>query len=186
MGGAPRQHAASVARMELPARTRPAYDADERAQLLAWLALQRGIVQWKCEGLSDADAHRVVIPSSPLMTVAGIVSHLRWVEHMWFEVALQGRPTSTNPAFDDTVEDAEMRVDGVPLEGLLREYAEQCAASDAAIAAHGLDDPGRQTAFTSGTATLRWFLNHMIEETARHAGHLDLLRELLDGTTGYY
>ncbi len=171
--------------MTPPSRVRPAYDADERTQLLAWLDMQRAVVHWKCEGLSAEDAHRVVIPTSPLMTMAGLVSHLRWVEHCWFEVMLMGRP-ATGPQFDEEVEDADLRVEGVPLEQLLREYAAQCAVSDEIIAAHGLDDVGRQKDFRAGAATLRWTLLHMVEETARHAGHLDLVRELLDGSKGYY
>ncbi|MEU5422623.1 DinB family protein [Streptomyces sp. NPDC001407] len=172
--------------MTSPSRIRPPYDADERTQLLTWLQMQRAIVQWKCEGLSAADAHRALIPTSPLMTVAGLVSHMRWVEHCWFEVMLMGRPPTSNPLFDKETEDAEMRVEGVPLERLLEEYRTQCAVSDEIIAAHGLDDTGRQKDFRAGAATLRWMLMHMIEETARHAGHLDIVRELLDGGKGYY
>ncbi|MGC0419956.1 DinB family protein [Embleya sp. AB8] len=168
-----------------PSRTRPAYAADERTQLLEWLDMHRAIIHWKCAGLSDEDAHRVVIPTSPLMTVAGLVSHLRWVEHCWFEVILMGRP-AIGPQFDEGVEDGDMRVEGVPLEQLLREYTAQCAISDELIAAHGLDDVSRQQDFRAGAATLRWILLHMIEETARHAGHLDIVRELVDGSKGYY
>ena len=167
-----------------PSRTRPAFDADERTQLLGWLDLQRAIIIWKCEGLSDLDAHRPVLPSSPLLTMAGLVSHLRWTEPLWFEIALLGRPT-VGPQFDGP-EDADMRVAGAPLAKLVEEYQAQCALSDENIAAHSLDDPGKNTAFPSGTASLRWFLLHMIEETARHAGHADAIRELLDGSTGYY
>lgn len=61
-------------------RTRPAFDADERATLMGWYQLQRDVVVLKCEGLSQEDAHRQVIPTSPLMTVAGVLSHLRWVD----------------------------------------------------------------------------------------------------------
>ncbi len=63
-------------------RTRPDRTADERTQQRGWFDLQRGIVRMKCEGLSDADAHRSLVPTSPLMTVAGIVSHLRWAEEL--------------------------------------------------------------------------------------------------------
>src|SRR6516225_11414243 len=69
-----------------PARERPPYLADERTQLVGWLDLQRAIIHWKCEGLSGADAHRAVLPASPHMTMAGVVSHLRWAECRWFEV----------------------------------------------------------------------------------------------------
>ncbi|MGH3680886.1 MAG: DinB family protein [Natronosporangium sp.] len=166
-------------------RERPAYQADERTQLLGWLDLQRGIVHWKCEGLSEPDAHRSVIPSSPLMTVAGVVSHLRWVENTWFEVAFLGRPAD-GPQFQDEPEAADMIVDGIPLGQLLAEYERQCAVSNEIIAAHPLDQVGRHPDFKVSAASLRWILLHLIEETARHAGHLDTIRELLDGRKGYY
>ncbi|MCB5181696.1 DinB family protein [Streptomyces antimicrobicus] len=166
-------------------RTRPAYSADERTQLVGWLDMQRSIIQWKCQGLSEENAHRAVLPSSPLMTVAGLVSHMRWVEHCWFEVILLDRPSEVNPQFGD-IEDADMQVEGTTLAQLLEEYDDQCAISNEIIAAHSLEDTGRNTDYKAGSASLRWILLHMIEETARHAGHLDAMRELLDGETGYY
>ncbi|WP_416905504.1 DinB family protein [Micromonospora echinospora] len=165
-----------------PSRTRPPFVADERTQLVGWLDLQRAIVHYKCEGLSDADAHRAVLPTSPLMTVAGIVSHLRWVENTWFEVLFLGRPAG--PQIEE--EDADMRVEGVPLARLLAEYDQQCAVSNEIVAAHPLDEVGRHPDYRSAGASLRWMLIHMVEETARHAGHLDTIRELLDGEKGYY
>ncbi|MGP3984888.1 DinB family protein [Streptomyces sp. KR80] len=168
-----------------PPRNRPPYRADERTQLLGWLDMQRAIIHWKCAGLSDADAHRSVLPASPLMTMAGLVSHMRWVEHTWFEVILLGRPAK-GPQFDETTEDADLRVEGVPLAQLLKEYERQCAVSNELIAEHSLDDVGRHPDFGASAATLRWILLHMIEETARHAGHADAIRELLDGEKGYY
>jgi uncharacterized damage-inducible protein DinB len=166
-------------------RTRPPFVADERTQLVGWYDLQRSIVHWKCEGLSEEDAHRPVLPASPLMTVAGLVSHLRWAENTWFEVLFLGRPAE-GPQFDESIEDLEMKVEGVPLAQLLDEYARQCAVTNEIVAAHSLDEVGRHPDFTSAQATLRWMLLHMLEETARHAGHLDAIREILDGTTGYF
>lgn len=160
--------------------------ADERTQLVGWLDLQRAIVHWKCEGLSEDDAHRRVLPSSPLMTMAGLVSHLRWVEHCWFEVAFLGRSAADNPQFRDEPEDADMRVDGVELTQLLADYKRQCATSNEIVAAHSLDETGANTDFPSGSASLRWMVIHMVEETARHLGHADAIREIIDGTTGYY
>lgn len=168
-----------------PPRVRPPLVADERTQLVGWLDIQRAIVQWKCEGLSEEDAHRSLLPSSPLMTMAGVVSHLRWVEHCWFEVLFLGGPAE-GPQFQEEPEDADLRVEGVPLAQLLREYAQQCARSNEIVAAHSLDEAGRHPDFKSAGATLRWMLIHMVEETGRHAGHLDIIRELLDGETGYY
>jgi hypothetical protein len=161
---------------------RPPYAGDERSQLLGWYDLQRSIVHYKCEGLSDADAHRAVVATSPLMTVAGLVSHLRWTEQTWFEVAFLGRPAD-GPQFSEDPKDAEMLVDGLPLAQLLDEYDRQCELSNEIIAGHSLDDVGKHP---DGSPSLRWIVMHMLEETARHAGHLDLIRELLDGETGYY
>ncbi|TFV52691.1 DinB family protein [Blastococcus sp. TF02A-35] len=171
--------------MTIPARVRPPGDGDERAQLLGWLNLQRAVVHQKCEGLDDAAAHRPLVPTSPLMTVAGLVSHLRWVEHCWFQVLFLDRDMAANPQFGD-VADADFRVDGVPLARLLEEYARECAASEAVVAAASLDDRGRNREHRADTLTLRWILGHMVEEVARHVGHLDLLREMADGEKGYY
>ncbi|MEU0372842.1 DinB family protein [Streptomyces sp. NPDC006283] len=168
-----------------PSRTRPPFSADERTQLVGWLDMQRAIVHYKCEGLSDEDAHRPLLPSSPLMTMAGVVSHLRWTENTWFEVLFLGRPAE-GPQFVEEPEDADMRVEGVPVAQLLDEYAKQCAISNEIIAAHPLDQTGRHPDFRSAAASLRWMLIHMVEETARHAGHMDAIRELLDGEKGYY
>lgn len=169
-----------------PERTRPKFDDDERTQLLEWLRLQRAVIHWKCDGLSEQDARRAVLPSSPKLSMAGLVQHLRWVEHCWFEVMLLGRPTGDNPQFGDD-EDADFDVDeDTTLAQLLTAYQDQCAVSDEITSAHGLDDAGRNPDFRAGQATLRWILLHMIEETARHAGHADAIRELIDGSRGYY
>ncbi len=168
-----------------PPRNRPPYVADERTQLVGWLDMQRAIIHWKCEGLSEGDAHRSVLATSPLMTMAGVVSHLRWVEHSWFEVLFLGGPAE-GPHFEEEPEDADMMVEGIPLAQLLEEYERQCAVSNEIVAAHSLDDVGRHPDFGSAAASLRWMLIHMVEETARHAGHVDAIRELLDGEKGSY
>jgi hypothetical protein len=163
-----------------PVRRPPPFVADERTQLVGWLDLQRAIVHMKCEGLSDADARRPVLPGSPRMTMAGAVSHLRWVEHCWFEVVFLGRP-AVGPQFDAGPEDAGMMPSGQPVDRLLADYERQCARSNEIAAAHSLDDVGKHPGFRAAAATLRWILIHMVEETARHAGHMDAIRELLDG-----
>jgi len=170
--------------MSLP-RVRPDFEADERTQLVGWLEMQRALIHWKCEGLSEEDARRAPLPSSPVMTMAGLVRHLRWVEHCWFEVLFLDRPTTDNPQFSE-IDDAEWTTEGFTLAGLLEDYRRQCAVSDEIVAKHALEDVGQNRDFGSGRANLRWILLHMIEETARHAGHADTVRELLDGSTGYY
>jgi hypothetical protein len=168
-----------------PPRSRPPGAADERTQLVGWLDLQRALVAYKCEGISDADARRALIPGNPAMTLAGLVSHLRWVEHCWFEALFLGRPTAPNPQFGD-VDDADFEVGDTPLADLLDAYARQCAVSNGITAASSLDALGTNTEYRADELTLRWILLHMLEEVARHVGHMDLLREQLDGATGSY
>ncbi len=152
---------------------------------MGWLDLQRALVPYKCEGLSEQDAHRALLPTSPAMTIAGLVSHLRWVEHCWFEVLFLDHPPSDNPQFGD-VDDADFLVAGAPLDRLLDEYARQCAVSNEIIAASPLDAVGKNREYGAAGLTLRWMLIHVVEEVARHVGHLDIIREQLDGTKGYY
>ncbi|GAB3581527.1 DinB family protein [Calidifontibacter terrae] len=167
-------------------RERPPFDADERTNLMGWYQLQRDVVLMKCEGISHEDAHRVVIPTSPLMTVAGLISHLRWTEHTWFEVAFTGTAPTGSPAFSQRTDDLDFMVADREMDQLLREYRRQCDRSDQVIAGAELDDLGAFDGFPAGHASLRWMIVHMIEETARHAGQLDVIRELLDGETGYF
>jgi len=165
--------------------TRPDPHADERAALMGWFDLQRGIIATKCTGLPDELAHRALIPTSPLMTVAGIVAHLTWAERLWFEHSLLDIP-GTGPGFDD-IEDSEFlaAVDR-PLAEVLEDYDRRCQQSNATIAGLDLDALARRPSRHGAEPTLRWIIVHMIEETARHAGHLDILRELLDGETAYF
>jgi len=165
---------------------RPPLTADERTQLTGWLEHLRSLVRTKCEGLSETDAHRKVLPTSPLMTVAGLVAHMRWVEYSWFTMNLLGTPdTGQTPWTDEGHPDAEMFVDEVPLAQLLDEYDAECARSNEIVDGFDLGDVERAEVRDSGQASVRYILCHMIEETARHLGHLDIIRELLDGATGY-
>jgi Protein of unknown function (DUF664) len=151
--------------------------------LTGWLDWQRATVAMKCEGVSEADARRALLPSSRAMTIAGVVSHLRWVEHGWFEVGFLGEP-DRGPSTDDDPH-AGWRVDGVSLARLIDEYDVQCARSRAIVAAHDLDELEAFAPPGLDLVSLRWILGHMVEETARHLDHLDALRELADGVTGY-
>ncbi|WP_285744313.1 DinB family protein [Lentzea sp. NBRC 105346] len=161
-------------------RVDPPMVADERDTLNGFLDFLRGTIEVKCEGLSEEDATRSTLPS-PLMTAAGVVKHLRWVEHYWFEVVLDGQPSRAPYTKEDP--DADWRIEeGETITGLLADYAAQCTVSREILA--GLD-LGHEVPFRGeGTISARWVLAHMIEETGRHAGHIDIVRELLDGTTG--
>jgi hypothetical protein len=165
-------------------QARPPLVADERTQLMGWLDLQRTLVRRKLEGLRTEDEHRAVLPDSPMMTPAGLVSHMRWTEHCWFNVIFLGESEDSNPQFDKSApDDSDWMVHGVPLTRLLDEFQAQCAQSNEITVAHALDDVGKQPDYAP---TLRWIMIHMVEETARHVGHLDTVRELLDGQKGYY
>ncbi|WP_309116603.1 DinB family protein [Saccharothrix sp.] len=157
-----------------------AFTGDERTLLTGFLDYLRGTIELKCAGLSEEDARRSTLPS-PLNTAAGIVKHLRWVEHYWFEVALLGRPMAAPYTREDP--DADWRIEpGETISGLLADYAEQCGVSRDIAAGLDLD---HEVAFRGDQRlSTRWVLIHMIEETGRHAGHLDVVRELLDGVTG--
>jgi uncharacterized damage-inducible protein DinB len=154
---------------------------DERTMLIAWLDSQRATVFVKCEGLAEDLAHLSPLASSPLMTIAGLVSHLYWVERSWFEHVLLGGPD--DGPWTDEDPDKEFRADGVPLARLLADYERQCARNNEIAASLSLDAEAKVER-RRGRVTLRWLLLHMIEETARHNGHLDILREMLDGVTG--
>ncbi|MEU6814374.1 DinB family protein [Streptomyces sp. NPDC046860] len=164
--------------------TPPAWN--ERAQLATFLDYARDTARAKCEGVSAEDARRAPLPGSPLMTLCGLISHLRWVEHHWFEVMFLGEdPSGPLTGATDEDPDPEMRtaVD-VPLPRLLAEYASQSARYRRLVAGHDLDTPARRPISDGRHVDLRWVLLHLIEETSRHNGHLDVVRELVDGRTG--
>ncbi|OLT29131.1 mini-circle protein [Nocardiopsis sp. CNR-923] len=164
----------------LPARVDPPLAADERTMLTTWLDWHRATVRRKCAGLAPHLAGAAPLPRSPLMTVGGVVSHLRWVEAYWFESVMINQPDNGPSSEEDP--DAEFRVGAErPLGELLDEYDAQCARSREITARLELGTTARNA---RTRATLRWVLVHMIEETARHNGHLDVLRELADGATG--
>jgi hypothetical protein len=157
---------------------RPPYATDERTSLLAFLEVQRAVIRWKVEGIDAAAQHGVATPSG--MTLLGIVRHLTDVERWWFRDRWAGEDVSDY--YDPGEDGADFRVPAdETVDRVLRQYATACAESNAVVAAaESLDVPGKRH-----QATLRWVITHMIEETARHAGHADLLREELDGETGY-
>jgi uncharacterized damage-inducible protein DinB len=122
------------------------------------------------------------------LTLAGLVKHLALVEDSWFQEDLFGRklpePWASAPFDDDPDWEFHSAVDDSPSD-LLDLYAAACERSRAAVAEVG--DPAAWAArpLRNGMRiNLRWILLHMIEETARHNGHADLLRESIDGQTG--
>ena len=156
---------------------------DERSVLTTMLDYARATVRVKCEGLDGTLAARAPLPTSPLMTVNGLVSHVRWVEHSWLENRFLGGP-DLGPWTDEDPDGEFTLAPQVPLEQLLDEYDAQSVRMRALVDAHSLDELAALPLRDGRRPPLRWVLMHLVEETSRHNGHLDILRELADGTTG--
>ncbi len=162
-----------------PARVRPAAAADERELLSGFLDWYRETLLWKVRGLSDDQLTRRLVRSQT--TLLGLVKHLGYVERNWFQIGFNGEDLPNLSSETDPDPDFRIEPDETPAR-IVAFYREQIARSQAIVAGSRLDDVARRPG--SKPYTLRWILLHMIEETARHAGHADILRELTDGTTG--
>ncbi|GAA4660178.1 DinB family protein [Streptomyces chumphonensis] len=167
----------------IPARTDRPTRWDERTTLTTMLDYARATAVAKCADASPDTATAAPLPGSPLMSLAGVLSHLRWVEYWWLRVVFLGEPDDAPWTEDDP--DREMRLGArTPLAELVADYEEQSARHRDLVEAHDLDTTARRTGRDGRAVTLRWILLHLVEETARHNGHLDILRELADGTRG--
>jgi hypothetical protein len=154
----------------------PRNDGGELDTALAFLAFTRSCVLKKLDGLTEEQLRRRFVVSDT--TLLGLVQHLADGERYWFAHTLAGEPAHADVDFSMVVP-ADRSADEV-----IADYRAAIAESDTHIA--GADGPDTLTARPIGEApkTLRWVLAHVTGETARHAGHADILRELLDGTTG--
>jgi hypothetical protein len=104
------------------------------------------------------------------------------VERNWFHRVLERKPETPFIWADPLIEDVELIVDDADWGADLTAFAAQCGVSRENAAGHDLDDTGLRR---GEAVSLRWIYNHMIEEYARHNGHADLLRELVDGAVGW-
>jgi uncharacterized damage-inducible protein DinB len=155
-----------------------AHLGDERTTLTGFLQRQRDLVAWKVRDASDETLRSVRTDSG--LGLHGIVRHLENVERSWFREVFAGE---TDLAYDWTDEDRDAEFkpgDEIGMADLLRAYAEETARCDAVIAAA----PSLDTVSATREFSLRWIIVHMIEETGRHLGHIDLLREQADGEVG--
>jgi hypothetical protein len=151
----------------------------EKQSLHASLDRHRDVVLWKLDGLDDEQVRRPMTPSGT--NLIGLVKHLASVEYGWFCDTF-GYPSDAVP-FDPADPNGDMRA--LPHEttgAIVAYYGRARAAADASIRTIGLDDLG--TSWSGKSVSMRWVLIHLIEDTARHAGHMDILRELIDGRTG--
>lgn len=156
--------------------------ADERTTLLTFLEWQRSTLARKCEGLSAEQLRQRAAPPSGL-SLLGLVRHLADVERGWFRRTLAAEEVPSLYGSDADPDGDFDNVDSADRDEAFATWLAECERSRQIAATRGLDDEGRQR---SGRAvSLRWILVHMIEEYSRHNGHADLLRERIDGATGY-
>ena len=167
-------------------RPDPDVDADERTSLTQYLDLQRATLLWKAEGLDAAALDRRHEPSA--LTLGGLLKHLALVEDSWLTERFAGQPPpppwDAAPWDEDPDWELHSAVDDDP-EALRELYRAACERSRAVVAA--ADDLGAPSVWQDRAGrrwSLRAILLHLIEETARHNGHADLLREAIDGAVG--
>lgn len=170
--------------------TRPV--TSERDGLLTFLEQQRDAVRIAVYGLTDEQAWSA--PSASELSLAGLIKHLARTERRWIVAVLAQRelpdlwPARQGlSAFWQAFTADFQRHDGETLQDVLELYAEVAKETEEIVA--GVDDLGYEVPIpqvlpffpSSGTWSARWVLLHLIEETARHAGHADVIRESLDG-----
>ncbi len=153
----------------------------EKAALADVLDTYRRMVVWKLDGLSREDAMKPLVPSGT--SLLGIVKHLAYVERWWFQAVI-GRRDVDFPWSDDDP-DADWRIeDGDTVPGIIDLFHAECAISREIFDA--IDSLDAEYPRRDEMLSARGIVLHMIEEIARHVGHMDIIRELTDGSTGYW
>jgi uncharacterized damage-inducible protein DinB len=152
---------------------------NEKEVLSGFLDHYRRTLLEICDGLTDEQLRRVMVPSGT--SLLGLVKHLTYVEYGWFQEYI-GREDF--PLSDEGFDPGDLQEEeGETAQEIFDEYRRACASSGRVLADASLDevveDPDGDVDYN-----VRWVVVHMIEETARHAGHADILREQIDGRTG--
>lgn len=162
------------------------YVAGEREMLLAFLDYYRAIIVYKASGLTPEQLDTRLGPST--LTLGGLVHHMAVVEDAWFTRTIAGEelpePWASAPWDED--KDWDMTVAaGMSFDALVAQYETSTARSRAVMdGIPDLDQLAVRTRRGGQDISVRWIIVHMIEETARHAGHADLIRESIDGQVG--
>lgn len=163
-------------------RPRQPYVADERLRLDSWLDFQRATLLHKCAGLTSAQLAQRPVATSEL-SLLGLVRHMAANERIWFRIRFARSGVEdlyAAPGYPDGAEFALAVADGA--EADLATYLAEIEQARIVVAGRPLDEM-----FGDATVTvdLRWLYAHMIDEYTRHNGHADVIRELVDGATGY-
>jgi uncharacterized damage-inducible protein DinB len=154
----------------------PRVDSGELVSALAFVSFAGHCVLMSAGGLSDEQLRRVLVGSGT--SVLGLVQHLAEAERYWFGYHLAGAAWDAGREYGMTVPASRAAAD------VLADYRAAIEDGDRAIRAAGDPDARFVVPVDGNRHTLRWVMAHMTSETARHAGHADILREQLDGTTG--
>jgi uncharacterized damage-inducible protein DinB len=159
--------------------------ADERDGLLSYLTQQRYTLRLTAFGLTDEQARET--PTRSTLSVGGLINHAVSMEHGWIDIVLQ---RSRPPLFDYQV--GFLLESHETVAAILELYDEIAKESEGAIG--GIADLGQAVSVPKDVPwfpkdvdawSVRWVLLHLIEETARHAGHADIIRESVDGATAF-
>ena len=164
-------------------RATPPRSAPEREMLEAWLDFHRITLERKCHGLSPAQLRRRAVPPSAL-SLLGLVRHMADVERNWFRRALAHEEAPPHYRSDHAPTGAFDHVDTADVEEAFATWRAECTHARTVVASFSDLDALGLDAARPGRPSVRWVLVHMIEEYARHNGHADLLREVIDGVVG--
>ncbi|MGC9960401.1 MAG: DinB family protein [Acidimicrobiales bacterium] len=169
--------------LEDPRRVEPAQGGlGEREMLEGWLEFHRATLLLKAEGLPDEERKARPVATSKL-SLHGLVRHMAEVERSWFGRVLLRQPDAPYLWYDPSNEDSDLApLDRADWESDLLAWQQECEASRGAAVGYSLDDVG--VTRRGDECSLRWIYVHMIEEYARHNGHADLIREMVDGAVG--
>ena len=158
----------------------------EKQLLHAHLRLNRDVLLWKLDGLSEADQRRPMTPTGT--NLLGLVKHMTGVECAYLCTAFgRERPTLAWEADEDAALGEWSDMYATPeetAEGIVADYRAAWAASDRTIDELALEIEGRHPALGI-TVSLRWMLLNVLQDTLRHAGHADIVREMIDGAAGH-
>jgi uncharacterized damage-inducible protein DinB len=167
--------------MERCNRTDPPFGAPEKEMLEAFLDWNRAMLLCKIDGLDDEQLRQRHFPSG--LTLLGLVKHLSDVERSWFQEVFRGDDLAHLWDPDDPERYWRIEPDDTP-KAILRGYQHETDIARSIVAMSELDSLARAPQQGQEGMTLRWIVIHMIEETARHIGHADFMREAIDGQTG--
>ena len=168
--------------IDMPERPPEPRASTERAQLEGWLDFHRATLVMKCAGLSDEQLTTAAVPPSRL-TLLGLLRHMALVEVCWFDMVLHDSDTPLPFTSDDDRDYEFNALDSSSPAEVALVFHQACASSRQLAHGVALDTLAKRPR-RDGPIDLRWIYLHMIEEYARHNGHADLLREVLDGATG--